>query len=118
MVTGDPGWLERCLLNLLDNAIKYTPHGGRVRVCVSYDGDRARVDVRDTGIGMAPGVIPHIFERFYRGDPARSSTVEGAGLGLSLVKWIVDRHEGRIEVQSGIGRGSSFAIWLPAGSVS
>ena len=118
MATGDLGWLERCLLNLLDNAIKYTPHGGRVRVCVSYDGDHARVDVRDTGIGMAPGVIPHIFERFYRGDPARSSAVEGAGLGLSLVKWIVDRHDGRIEVQSGIGRGSSFAIWLPAGSVS
>ena len=117
-VTGDPGWLERCLLNLLDNAIKYTPRGGRVRVCVSREGDRARVDVRDTGIGMAPDVIPHIFERFYRGDPARSSMVEGAGLGLSLVKWIVDRHEGGIEVQSSVGRGSSVAIWLPAGSVS
>ena len=117
-VTGDHGWLERCLLNLLDNAIKYTPQGGSVRVCVARDGDLARVDVRDTGIGMAPDVIPRIFERFYRGDSARSSSVDGAGLGLSLVKWIVDRHEGRIEVQSGIGRGSSFAIWLPAGSVS
>ena len=87
-------------------------------MCVSREGNHARVDVRDTGIGMAPDVIPRIFERFYRGDPARSSAVEGAGLGLSLVKWIVDRHEGRIEVQSGSGRGSSVAIWLPAASVS
>ncbi len=117
-VTGDQGWLERCLLNLLDNAIKYTPDGGHVCVCVSREGNHARVDVRDTGIGMAPDVIPRIFERFYRGDPARSSAVEGAGLGLSLVKWIVDRHDCRIEVQSGSGRGSSFAIWLPAASVS
>ena len=117
-VTGDQGWLERCLLNLLDNAIKYTPHGGHVCVCVSREGNNARVDVCDTGIGMAPDVMPRIFERFYRGDPARSPTVEGAGLGLSLVKWIVDRHHGRIEVQSGPGRGSSFAIWLPAASVS
>jgi heavy metal sensor kinase len=115
-VTGDHGWLERCLLNLLDNAIKYTPPGGRVSVCVSRDGDHARVEVCDTGVGMSPDVVQHIFERFYRVDPARSSAVEGSGLGLSLVKWIVDRHEGRIQVRSGPGNGSTFAIWLPAAS--
>ncbi len=113
-VTGDPGWLERCLLNLLDNAIKYTPPGGCISVSVSRDGDHARVDVCDTGVGMAPDVVQHIFERFYRVDPARSSAVEGAGLGLSLVKWIVDHHEGRIQVRSRPGNGSTFAIWLPA----
>ena len=115
-VTGDHGWLERCLLNLLDNAIKYTPPGGRVSVRVSRDGDHARVEVCDTGVGMSPDVVQHIFERFYRVDPARSSAVEGSGLGLSLVKWIVDRHEGRIQVRSGPGNGSTFAIWLPAAS--
>jgi heavy metal sensor kinase len=115
-VTGDHGWLERCLLNLLDNAIKYTPPGGRVSVRVSRDGDHARVEVCDTGVGMSPDVVQHIFERFYRVDPARSSAVEGSGLGLSLVKWIVERHEGRIQVRSGPGDGSTFAIWLPAAS--
>ena len=113
-VTGDRGWLERCLVNLLDNAIKYTPPGGSVSVCVSPDDDHVRIDVCDTGVGMSPDVVPHVFERFYRGDPARSSAVEGGGLGLSLVKWIVDRHAGRIEVRSGVGHGSTFAIWLPA----
>jgi heavy metal sensor kinase len=116
-VTGDRGWLERCLLNLLDNAIKYTPHGGTVCVCVWRDGNHARLDVQDTGAGMSPDVLPHIFERFYRADGARASGVEGAGLGLSLVKWIVDRHEGRIEVHSGIGHGSTFAVWLPGASL-
>jgi heavy metal sensor kinase len=112
-MTGDSGWLERLLLNLLDNAIKYTPPGGNVSVCVSRENNHARVDVRDTGIGMPHNALPHIFERFYRVDPARSHSVEGAGLGLSLVKWIVDRHQGRIDVLSDPGRGSTFTIWLP-----
>jgi signal transduction histidine kinase len=112
-VTGDGGWLERLLINLLDNAIKYTPPGGRIRVGVSCENDHARVDISDTGPGIPAGAVPHIFERFYRVDPARSSTVEGAGLGLSLAKWIVDRHHGRIEVRSEPGKGSTFTIWLP-----
>ena len=114
-VVGDGGWLERLLLNLLDNAMKFTPKGGSVSLSVARDGDRARIDVRDTGIGMPADVIPHIFERFYRADPARSSVREGAGLGLSLVKWIVDRHQGWIQVDSQPGKGSTFTIWLPAG---
>jgi signal transduction histidine kinase len=113
-VTGDSGWLERLLLNLLDNAMKFTAQGGRVTVCVSRHGDDARLDVCDTGIGLTRDAIPRIFERFYRGDPARSPSAEGAGLGLSLVKWIADRHDGRIEVESCPGKGSTFTVWFPA----
>jgi heavy metal sensor kinase len=115
-VTGDAGWLERLLLNLLDNAMKYTPSGGNVRVHVLREGDRARVDVSDTGIGIPAVAVPHIFERFYRADPARSSMGQGAGLGLSLVKWIVDRHHGQIEVRTAPGSGSTFTTRLPIGS--
>jgi heavy metal sensor kinase len=112
-VTGDSGWLERLLLNLLDNAIKYTPSGGQIRVGVSREAGHARIDVSDTGSGISADAVPHIFERFYRVDPARSSTVEGTGLGLSLAKWIVERHHGRIDVHSEPGKGSTFTIWLP-----
>lgn len=112
-VAGDGGWLERLLLNLLDNAMKFTPKGGSVSLSISREGDRAGIEVRDTGIGMPADVVPHIFERFYRADTARSSAREGAGLGLSLVRWIVDRHQGRIQVASHPGKGSTFTIWLP-----
>jgi signal transduction histidine kinase len=91
-VTGDRGWLERALLNLLDNAMKFTPVGGTVSVSVSREGERARADVRDSGIGMAEEAIPHIFEPFFREDPSRSPAAHGAGLGLSLVRWIVERY--------------------------
>jgi heavy metal sensor kinase len=110
---GDAGWLERLLINLLDNAIKFTGEGGRVVVRVSHDGDHARLDVVDTGMGMAPEVSAHVFERFYQADPSRSSSPGGAGLGLSLVKWIVDRHHGRIAVASRPGHGSTFSVTLP-----
>ena len=111
---GDAGWLERLLLNLLDNAMKFTAPGGRVVVRVSRDGERARVDVADTGVGMAPDVVAHAFERFYQADPSRSSASDGAGLGLSLVKWIVDRHHGSIAVDSRPDHGSTFTVTLPA----
>jgi len=113
IVNGDTGWLQRLLLNLLDNAIKFTREGGQVLLAVSREAGRARIDVRDTGIGMPPEVIPHVFERFFQADPARSSVDDGAGVGLSLVKWIVDRHEGTIAVQSRVGEGSTFTIRLP-----
>jgi heavy metal sensor kinase len=117
-VTGDGGWLERLLLNLLDNAIKYTPSRGHIRVAVSREKNQARLEVSDTGAGISADAVPHIFERFYRVDPARSSTVEGAGLGLSLAKWIVEHHHGRIDVRSEPGKGSTFTIWLPLSVVS
>jgi heavy metal sensor kinase len=113
LVNGDAGWLQRLLLNLLDNAIKFTREGGKVVLKVSREAGRARIDVRDTGIGMPPEVTPHVFERFFQADPARSSGNDGAGVGLSLVKWIVDRHEGTIAVQSRVGEGSTFTVRLP-----
>ena len=113
VVQGDAEWLKRLVLNLLDNAIKFTPNGGQVVVDVSRMGAVARLAVRDTGIGIDPEVQPRIFERFFRADPARSRGVEGVGLGLSLAKWIVDRHHGRIEVTSQPGQGSTFTISLP-----
>ena len=113
IVHADADWLERLLLNLLDNAIKFTPAGGHVLVTVSREGTETRVAVQDTGIGMDPAAVPHVFERFFRADPARSSGVEGAGLGLSLVKWVVDRHHGRIQVESRPGQGSTFTVVLP-----
>jgi heavy metal sensor kinase len=109
----DAGWLERLVLNLLDNAMKFTPEGGRVLVRVSHDRRRARLDVSDTGIGMTPAVAAHVFERFYQADPSRSSVPGGAGLGLSLVKWIVDRHHGTIVVASQPNQGSTFTVTLP-----
>jgi heavy metal sensor kinase len=115
-VIGDRGWLERALLNLLDNAMKFTPAGGKVSVSVSSEGERARVDVRDSGIGMAEDALEHIFEPFYREDPSRSPAIHGAGLGLSLVRWIVERHEGAIDVTSRLGEGSTFTVWMPVGS--
>jgi heavy metal sensor kinase len=113
IVNADAGWLQRLLLNLLDNAIKFTREGGHVVLRVSREAGRAQIDVRDTGIGMPPEVTPHVFERFFQADPARSSGNDGAGVGLSLVKWIVDRHEGTIAVHSRVGEGSTFTVRLP-----
>src|SRR4029453_2404073 len=84
-----------------------------VTLRVSRDRDAARLGVADTGIGMFVDALARLFEPFFRADPARSSTVGGAGLGLSLVKWIVDAHQGRIAVASRQGEGSAFTVWLP-----
>lgn len=116
VVRGDADWLKRLVLNLLDNAIKFTPPGGRVVVRVSRDGAEARLAVQDTGVGIDPEFRPHIFERFFRADPARSPGLDGAGLGLSLAKWIVDRHHGVIDVDSQPGQGSTFTVHLPLAS--
>jgi heavy metal sensor kinase len=113
VVDADPNWLERLVLNLVDNAIKFTPAGGDITVSVLREEGSARLAVQDTGIGISPELMPRIFERFFRVDPARSPGVEGVGLGLSLVKWIVDRHHGRIEVDSDPGKGSTFTVFLP-----
>ena len=112
MVEGDAEWLERLLLNLLDNAFRFTPRGGRVEVHVSAADGQARLEVRDTGIGMAPEVLSHVFERFYQADPARSSSARGIGLGLSLVKWIADRHDAAVQAASAPGEGSTFSVQI------
>ncbi len=114
MVKGDAGWLERLLLILLDNAIKFTPDGGRISVTFSCAKGLAHVAVTDTGRGISPDALPHLFERFFRADPARSRRTQGAGLGLALAKWIAARHRGTIDVKSQPGEGSTFTVSLPA----
>lgn len=113
VVHGDAGWLKRLLLNLLDNALKYTPVKGSVAVRVSRDAGQARIDVRDTGVGLSPADAQRVFERFFRADPARSSSVPGAGLGLSMVQWIVAQHRGAVTLTSQPGQGSTFTVTLP-----
>ena len=112
-VIGDASWIERIILNVVDNAIKFTPSGGHVEVRVSDGTENAVLEVRDDGIGIPPEALPHIFERFYRADPARSDRADGAGLGLSLVKWAVDQHHGSIRVESGLVKGTRVAIQIP-----
>jgi heavy metal sensor kinase len=114
IVSGDPGWLERVVLNLVDNAIKFTGSGGHVDVRVSQSGDHRTLEVKDDGIGIPPDSVPHIFERFYRADPSRANRADGAGLGLSLVKWAVDQHHGSVDVETNAGSGSTFRVTLPA----
>jgi heavy metal sensor kinase len=112
-VRADKEWLERAILNLLDNAIKYTQPRGRVTVHASSNGGDAEIEIQDTGSGIPADALPHVFERFYRADPARDKTIEGVGLGLSLVKWIVDQHGGTIQASSPAGQGACFTIHLP-----
>lgn len=114
VVEGDPGWLQRVLLNLLDNALKFTDRGRHVVVGVSREGAAAHITVRDTGIGMSAEDAQRAFELFFRADPARSSSVDGAGLGLRLAQWIVHSHHGTIAVESRLGTGSIFTVTLPA----
>jgi heavy metal sensor kinase len=111
---GDEARLIQVLLNLLDNAIRYTNPGGHVHMSLRTSGAAAQLVVRDTGIGIAPEHLPHIFERFYRADPARRRTGgSSSGLGLSIVAWVVHAHGGAVAVESRVGRGSSFTVTLP-----
>jgi heavy metal sensor kinase len=112
-VIGDAGWIQRVVLNLLDNSIKYTPSGGRVDVALTSEDAVACIEVRDTGIGIPRESLKRIFDRFYRVDAARSNEVEGAGLGLALVQWAVEQHAGTISVESMPNHGSCFAVRLP-----
>jgi heavy metal sensor kinase len=112
-VIGDSEWLERVVVNLLDNAIKFTPSGGRVTVTLSARGNQAALEVRDSGIGIPAEAIPHIFDRFFRVDSSRSADVPGVGLGLTLVKWAVEAQGGSIQVESASGAGSCFTVLLP-----
>jgi heavy metal sensor kinase len=112
-VVGDSRWLERILLNLLDNAIKFTKEGGIIGVRTLRQGGDAIIEVRDNGIGIPEEALPKLFNRFYRVDSSRSRDVEGSGLGLSLADWIVRQHGGRIEVESQLEKGSLFRVVLP-----
>jgi heavy metal sensor kinase len=114
IVRGDSNWLERVILNLLDNAIKFTGEGGRARLQLASENGQAVLRVEDTGLGIPAEAIPHVFERFFRAEPSRSKHVEGVGLGLALAKWIVEQHHGQIEVESQPDHGSRFTVLLPA----
>jgi signal transduction histidine kinase len=107
--------IREMLLNLVTNAIKYTPAGGTVALGLAQEDGAVVFTVADTGIGIAAGDLPHIFDRFWRADPARSRTGErpGTGLGLAITKWIAEAHGGSITVQSRPGRGSVFTVRLP-----
>ncbi|HET7585965.1 MAG TPA: ATP-binding protein [Gemmatimonadaceae bacterium] len=115
-VMGDRTRLRQLLLNLATNAIKYTPRGGSVEISLTRSDGDAVLAVRDTGIGISAADLPHIFERFYRADRARSRSSErgGFGLGLAISKWIAEAHGGSISARSRLGRGSTFTVVLPA----
>jgi len=112
-VHGDRARMKQVVVNLLDNAIKYTPSGGGIRLQVRRQNGHAVLDVADTGIGIPADALPHVFERFYRVDKSRSREQGGAGLGLSIVKSICSAHGAEVEVESKPGKGSHFRIKLP-----
>ena len=118
LVDGDANWIERAILNLLDNAIKFSEASGKVDVTLSAYHHDAVLTVQDAGIGIPADSLPHVFDRFFRVEPSRSKNVEGVGLGLALAKWIVEKHRGHIEVQSQTGNGSSFTIRLPLATIA
>ena len=109
----DSAAIERLFLSVLDNAVKYTPVGGRVTVRASSHPRSAIIEIEDNGIGIAESDLPHIFERFFRADQARSREIRGSGLGLAIARWIAEMHQGSIEVTSSPGKGSCFRVLLP-----
>lgn len=109
----DPAKLQQVMYNLIDNAIKYTPDGGKIRISLELSGRDALLKVSDTGVGIPKNDLHHVFDRFYRVDKARSRETGGTGLGLSIVQQIVRLHGGSIDVQSEVGKGTTFIIELP-----
>jgi two-component system OmpR family sensor kinase len=112
-VLGDPDRLKQLLLNLVDNALKYTLPEGQVTLGMSREGGWATVTVIDTGPGIPAEDLPRLFDRFYRVEKSRSRPQGGTGLGLSIARWIAEAHGGGIEVQSEVGKGSTFTVRLP-----
>ena len=112
-VSGDALKLQQVIYNIIDNAIKYTPRGGEVHCSLAKSGKKAVIRVSDTGVGIPEEDLPHIFDRFYRVDKARSRETGGTGLGLSIVKQFILLHGGTIEASSAPGKGSTFTIELP-----
>jgi signal transduction histidine kinase len=113
LVQGEQNQIARMITNLVSNAIRYT-RNGHVGVRLQRSNGYACLLVEDSGIGIEPQDLPHLFERFYRGKNVRQTETHGTGLGLAIVKEIVDLHEGRIEVESVPGSGAKFRVWLPA----
>jgi signal transduction histidine kinase len=112
-VTGDYARLRQILMNLINNAVKYTPPEGQVNVRAEKRGNMLRVTVQDNGLGISPEDQIHIFDRFYRVRRPETDSIEGTGLGLAIVKSLVEAHRGQISVESTLGRGSTFYLSLP-----
>ncbi len=117
-VRGAPDELRSALGNLVSNAVRYTPAGGRVSISLSHEHDSIRFSVRDSGLGIPAEHFPRITERFYRVDKSRSRETGGTGLGLAIVKHVLQRHDGRLDIESEVGKGSTFHAVLPVGRVS
>lgn len=113
-VIGDSDRLQQVFWNLLSNAIKFTPEGGQVHVWLDRDENEARITVQDTGKGIAPALLPHVFERFWQADSSSTRAYGGLGLGLAIVRHLVEAHGGRVSAESaGPGTGATFRVWLP-----
>jgi heavy metal sensor kinase len=110
---GDEALLRRLAINLLDNALRYTPPGGKVTALLEADAAAVRISISDTGVGIPPEAAPHVFERFYRADKSRSRQDGGFGLGLAIVKWIAEAHNGTVELSRHPGSGTTFTVTLP-----
>jgi two-component system phosphate regulon sensor histidine kinase PhoR len=113
LVWADPDALRQVMDNLVDNAIKYTPNGGRITVRWNATADTVNFEVSDTGVGIPPDDLPRVFERFYRVDKARSRAVGGTGLGLAIVKHLVQAMKGQVRASSTVGKGTTFRVTLP-----
>ena len=113
LVRGDSDRLKQLFLNLVENAIKYTPPTGHIRVAIAKRERKAVVEIRDTGVGISADDLPRVFERFFRADPARSRDPGGSGLGLSIAQWVAAEHAGSIEVASRLGEGTTVTVRLP-----
>lgn len=112
-IKGDKVRLRQLLLNLVDNAVKYTADNGEISLSLEQENGKAKIVVADTGVGIPPEALDKIFDRFYRVDKARSRELGGSGLGLSIAKWVAETHGGKIEVESKVGKGSTFTVYLP-----
>jgi signal transduction histidine kinase len=115
MIAGDPRRIQQVAINLLNNALKFTPAGGRVLVRAAREGTTVSFAVSDTGIGIAPDFLPHVFERFRRGDPSAAGGPGGLGLGLAIARHLVELHGGTMTAESGgPGCGATFRVKLPS----
>jgi two-component system sensor histidine kinase CiaH len=113
-LVADQERLHQLIVILLDNAFKYTPAGGQVHVDCSQSNKNVIVTIQDTGIGISPEILPRIFDRFFRADKARARESGGTGLGLAIAKWVVEKHGGKIKVESELGKGTKFIVSIPA----
>jgi signal transduction histidine kinase len=113
---GDPVLLHRAFANLIENGIRYNHPGGFVEISSSKKNDQTVVEIQDNGIGISENIQSHIFERFYRGEAGKESNHGGKGLGLAITSHIINLHNGRIEVESVLGKGSTFRIYLQLGN--